>query len=417
MPGIQPPRPEDDFGGYAAFDGEDERRRRNRKVARYAVPVAIAGLAAATIGLGTALATTGGGPSLPKLTPAQLIAKMASARAETVSGSVRVNADLGLPAGLLGSGAAGALGGGSGPASHLTELLFGTHTLRVAADGPTRERLSLGDAGSQYSVVRDGSQLWTYDSADHSVQHATGLSTTGHGAPATVPATPADAASQVLKALAPTTAVTVDGSAEVAGQAAYELVLTPKQSGSTVGSVRVAVDAANGVPLSFTVLPAGGGGPIVDIAWTQVDFARPAASEFDFTVPKGAHVTQAKPGADHARTGQVIPGMPGAFAGGKGSAAHGKQAGTVIGKGWTSVAELRVPAAALNGKAPKNGKSTGGQSPNALLGTLGKPVKGAFGSGTVISTRLVNVLVTDNGGVYAGAVTPSALVKAADAAK
>jgi hypothetical protein len=34
----------------------------------------------------------------------------------------------------------------------------------------------------------------------------------------------------------------------------------------------------------------------------------------------------------------------------------------------------------------------------------------------VTSTRLVNVLVTRDGGVYAGAVTPSALVKAADAA-
>lgn len=42
---------------------------------------------------------------------------------------------------------------------------------------------------------------------------------------------------------------------------------------------------------------------------------------------------------------------------------------------------------------------------------------GRFGSGTVFSTRLVNALVTDDGRVYAGAVTKDALVKAADAAK
>ena len=42
---------------------------------------------------------------------------------------------------------------------------------------------------------------------------------------------------------------------------------------------------------------------------------------------------------------------------------------------------------------------------------------GKFGSGTVFSTRLVNALITDDGKVYAGAVTKDALVKAANAAQ
>ncbi|MGO4426468.1 DUF2092 domain-containing protein, partial [Streptomyces sp. MCAF7] len=44
-------------------------------------------------------------------------------------------------------------------------------------------------------------------------------------------------------------------------------------------------------------------------------------------------------------------------------------------------------------------------------------VKGDFGSGTVLSTRLVNALITDDGKVFVGAVDKNALIDAADAAK
>ncbi len=400
MSAIQPPRSDDEFAGYAGFDEEDEGRRGTRRAMRYAIPVAVAAIAAGSIGLGTALATTGGGPDLPGITAAQLVAKMAAARTDTGSGTIRVTTDFGLPSGLLNAAASQAAGTGAAPAdprTRLPQLLTGDHTLTVAADGPTRERLDVD--GSQYRVVRDGTQMWAYDAAGHSAVHATGL-TAAAQPQGDAPVTPAQAAGQVLKALSPTTAVTVDGTAEVAGRAAYELVLTPKQTGSTIGSVRVAVDAAKGVPLSFSVLPASGGDPVVDIAWTRISFARPAASTFAFTPPHGTHVTQAPHGTAHhpaAHRPSGVPALPGAAG----------DAAKVIGKGWSAIAELHVPQGRTNGhKAPS--------VPEGLAGSFGKPVKGAFGSGTVISTRVVNVLITDRGGVYAGAVTPSALVAAAD---
>jgi hypothetical protein len=52
-----------------------------------------------------------------------------------------------------------------------------------------------------------------------------------------------------------------------------------------------------------------------------------------------------------------------------------------------------------------------------FLGSLGDQVSGTFGKGTVFSTRLVNALITDDGKVYAGAVTKDALVKAANEGK
>jgi hypothetical protein len=54
---------------------------------------------------------------------------------------------------------------------------------------------------------------------------------------------------------------------------------------------------------------------------------------------------------------------------------------------------------------------------SALLNGFGSKVSGSFGTGTAVHTRLVNALLTDKGTLYVGAVTQSALVQAADAAK
>ncbi|MEU1627808.1 DUF2092 domain-containing protein [Streptomyces sp. NPDC020096] len=417
MAPIQPPQPERDFGGYAGFEGDSDGFPRSRKVVRYGVPVAIAGVAAATIGLGTALASTGGGPSLPHITAEQLLDKIATSKVQTVSGSVQVTTNLGLPDGLLGGAMGGATGGGAGPfgqhgggkggsggsaadpQAKLTELLSGSHTLRVAADGPDRQRVSIVDNTSEYTVVHNGDQMWAYDSASNAVYHQTGqrgAKGEHHAEDKNLPATPQEAVKQALKNVGPTTSVSVDGTAEVAGQHAYQLLIKPKQADSTVDSIRVAVDADNGVPLKFTLTPKGGGAAAVDIGYTKVDFGKPAASTFGFSVPKGAKVTEGKD------NGQ-----------GRGAQDHGGMSGlNVIGKDWDSVAELKSADGQLpSGKGDKAGESK--TSAQGLLGSFGHRVKGAFGTGTVINTRLVNVLITDKGAVYAGAVNQDALVKAA----
>jgi outer membrane lipoprotein-sorting protein len=414
MAPIQPPQPERDFGGYAGFEGDgSDAFPRSRKVVRYGVPVAIAGVAAATIGLGTALASTGGSPSLPNITAEQLLDKIATSKVQTVSGSVQVTTDLGLPDGLLNGAVGGAAGGGgpfgqhggkgggatADPQAKLTELLSGTHTLRVAADGPDRQRVSIVDNTAEYTVVHNGDQMWAYDSASNSVYHQTADKGAQHGhrthRDEQLPATPQEAVRQALKNVGPTTSVTVDGTARVAGQQAYQLLIKPKQADSTIDSIRVAVDAANGVPLRFTLTPKGGGAAAVDIGYTKVNFGKPAASTFDFSVPKGARVTEGKDNGEN-----------------KGAQDHGGLSGlNVIGKDWNSIAELKSEG----GQLP-SGKGGQSESVQGLLGSFGHQVKGSFGSGTVINTRLVNVLITDKGAVFAGAVNQNALVKAADSA-
>ena len=420
-----------------------ELRAGRRKAARYVVPIAVAGVAAATIGLVPALATSGD-PDLPDVTAQELIEKIAASDTQQLSGNVKISTDLGLPSfggDMAGGFAPGGSGGGgedgkgsaADPQSKLMELASGTHTLRVAADGPDKQKLSILDDAAEYSLIHNGNDVWAYDSKSNEAYHSDHAKSAGKapgdsgkkglpkGLPKDVPSTPKELAKEALKAVDSTTSVKVDGTAQVAGRDAYRLVIKPQQSGSTVGQITVAVDAKTGTPLKFTLTPSSGGSAVVDAGFTKVDFGKPAASTFDFTPPKGAKVTEgddAKSGSDarsKARSEAEKHGFKGGELRGKGFKGKEDLNGlNVIGEGWNSIAELKLPG----GQGLPTGGS-GAASPDAqrLLDSFGDKVTGEFGSGTVFKTRLVNALITEDGKVYAGAVTKDALVKAANAAK
>ncbi|MFE7031568.1 outer membrane lipoprotein carrier protein LolA [Streptomyces sp. NPDC057621] len=409
-------------------DEADDRRGGRQKAARYVVPVAVVGVAAATIGLVPAFAGSGD-PDLPKVSAQQLIEKIAASDVQQLSGTVKISTDLGLPdlGGLESSLGGAATGGGrdgssADPSSKLMELASGTHTLRVASDGEDKQKLSLLDKAAEYSVIHNGDEVWAYDSKSNEAYHVKDAAASSDsaekgakGRSGDVPATPKELAEEALKASDDTTSVTVDGTARIAGRDAYKLLIEPKQSGSTVGAISIAVDAKTGLPLKFTLTPASGGAAVVDAGFTKVDFSRPAASTFDFTPPKGAKVTEgdeSKSGGPAGR-GDVDKGDKARPGSGKGGEDLGKefQGLNVIGEGWSSIAQFDTGGEGLPSE------NAGGGDAGRFLDSLGDQVSGEFGSGTVFSTRLVNALITDDGKVYAGAVTKDALVKAADAAK
>ncbi|MER5767810.1 DUF2092 domain-containing protein [Streptomyces sp. NPDC001985] len=437
----------------SALTTEEDRDRGpvRRKAARYFVPVAVAGVAAATIGLVPALAASGD-PDLPEISAQELVEKIAASDTEQLSGTVRITTDLGLP--LDGLGDLGGLGdnftpkGGAeeggetsaaAPEEKLMRLATGSHTLRVAVDGPDRQKLSILEDNAEYSIIRDGAEVWAYDSASNEAYHAKKDGARAHergkadGKDLSV--TPKELADQVLKAAAgSSTSVTVDGTAQVAGRDAYQLAVRPQQSGSTIGSIKIAVDASTGTPLKFSVNPASGGKAAVDVRFTKVDFSRPAGSTFDFTPPKGTKVTEA---GQEGRAGKDGPAGPGEqrlkelekelgkdlekdlgklekHAGGPGGLPGGGL--NVIGEDWTSIAVFDAPGGAASGAAKGADGDVPAEAKN-FLDSLGDQVSGDFGTGTIFKTRLVNALMTDDGKVYAGAVTQDALVKAANADK
>ncbi|MER5812546.1 DUF2092 domain-containing protein [Streptomyces sp. NPDC002033] len=396
----------------------------SRKAARYAVPVAVAGIAAATAAMVPAFANAGG-PDLPKVTAQQLIEKVAASDVQQLTGTAKLSTDLGLPtlaSGLLGGG--GIAGGSADPQDKVAQLANGTHTFRVAADGPDRQKLTFLDGRDEYTLVHNGTDVWGYDSKSNEAFHekADGKDA-GRGPDKKTAdrlgASPQQLAQDLLKQAGPTTDIAVGDTAQVAGRDAYQLVLKPKQSGSTIGSVQIAVDAKNGVPLRVQVLSSQGGKPIAEAGFSQVSFTKPGADTFAFTPPKGAKVTEgaaegARKGQEHGKDFKALESFPGLDAL-TGAGAGGKGDVKVLGEGWTTVARIDTGAGKNLGdlqndkNAPKEAKQ--------FMDSLGDKVSGKFGQGRIFSTRVVNALITDDGKVYVGAVTKDQLVKTADSAK
>jgi hypothetical protein len=169
---------------------------------------------------------------LPTRTPQELLVDLQQARVDGLSGTVVERADLGIPA----------IPGADGrDDEELTSLVSGTHTLRVRYSAPDKARLAVLGTYSEYDIIRNGKDVWTWSSKDNAATHRT-VTAEPDITPSETPRTPEEAASRVLKALEPTTTVTSDSSVEVAGRAAYELVLDPNDANSLISQVRIAID-------------------------------------------------------------------------------------------------------------------------------------------------------------------------------
>lgn len=351
--------------------------------ARWAVPASVLVIVGAAVGLAPIVA--GASPTLPPKTAAELLAAVGSADSRPFSGTVVETARLGLPA----------MPETHGGSTSLQSLVAGSHTARLWFAGPDKARFALVGDLAETDVVRNGRDVWVWTSSTNTAQHATLPAGSHDATPApTPPVSPQEAARRALAAVDPTTVVSVDGSAQVAGRPAYELVLQPRDARSLVGEVRIAVDSATSLPLRVEVFAAGANDPAFETGFTSVSFSRPHDSVFRFSPPPGAKVEQlTRPGGARDKTP---------------SAASKRTGGgpTVIGKGWTAVAVMR-------------GVDLSAASSNRELATLMRattPVSGPFGTGKLLRTKLVSVLLLDDGRAFVGAVGPAVLEQAAASA-
>lgn len=349
------------------------------RLLRWGVPVAAA---AAVAVVATGVLTAEADPPLPAKTAAQLLVDLQGAKVDGLSGTVVQDSELGLPA-LPTSGP------GADSTSPLS-LLTGSHTLRVWYAGEDRQRLALLGRLGETDLIHNGRDVWMWSSGSNSATHYT-LPAGKMGEEPTVPAplTPQQAAEQALAAIDPTTAVSTDGTRSVAGRDAYELVLAPKDTRSLIGQVRLAVDAETSVPLRVELFGrASSDGPAFSVGFTKVSFEVPGAEQFRFSPPPGAKVTE----------GSLPAGKPPAGAGpDKAGGAY-----RTVGTGWTTVV-------VVDGMSPAADPTGSGA---AILDQL-RRVSGSWGSGRLMTSRLVTVLFTDDGRMIAGSVPPELLYAAA----
>ena len=399
--------------------------------ARWAVPAVVAvGVTAAFAGPTLVAAAGDGGP--PDITAEQLLAAVAAAEPTPVTGTVVYTARLGLPELPIEQM------GGADPLA----LLGGSSTMRVWTDGTERSRVALLGSTSEYSVVRDGAEAWTYSSADDEVVHyaldaedqarydaladqvAAGETPVAGDLP-----TPEEAARAVLAKADETSIVTLDAHTTVAGRDAYQLVVTPRGDGTLVERVVVAVDAETSMPLRVqawsTQDPQT---PALEVGFTDVAFTSPDDAVLAFSAPAGASTREvvvplpsdaelmaAHADADVSADGSPVP----------------PEGVTVTGTGWERVVEVSGldvaslvagdPAALAT--VPGSERTIGSESGQDLIAefapTDGSGAPGSFDldtsalyeqlttevdGGRALSSALLSILVTDDGRVLVGAV-------------
>jgi outer membrane lipoprotein-sorting protein len=355
--------------------------------ARWAVPaagVAVTAVVVAALQIPAAQAT----PNLPARTPAQLLAELSS--------------DAALPQ----------LPQAGSPTS-LSSLITGSHTIKIYYQDPGHFRLAIPQPESEIDVIRNGATGWLWNSSENSVTKFELSAAHGKAKQLpTPPLTPQQAANQVLKQVGKTTIVSVEANVMVAGEPCYQLVLAPKDDRSLIGKVTIAIDGKYGVPLRVQVFAKGAADPAFQFGFTALQFVAPASANYDFTPPSGASVTVENLASHSGKSGP------------------GQQSGTsgfgVYGSGWLSVVELPqkdlMQGLGTNGGSSGTAPATGGSSPagvmggdsqavlSALVGSA-KPVHGAWGSGTLLTSSMFSMLMT-GGEVYIGAVEPSVLYSA-----
>jgi outer membrane lipoprotein-sorting protein len=374
--------------------------------ARWVVPATGVAVTAAVIA-GLQIPSAQASPTLPARTPAQLLAEVSTdASLPPLTGTMVETTDLGLP--QLPQ---------VGNATSLSSMLTGSHTMKIYYQDARQFRVSIPQPESEIDLIRNGGTAWLWNSTENSVTKFA-LPADGKGKAAglksqlpSTPLTPQQAANELLKAVGKTTVVSVEANVMVAGEPSYQLVLAPKDDRSLVGKVTIAIDAKYGVPLRVQVFAKGADSPAFQFGYTAIQFTAPAAANYDFTPPPGATVN-------------VVSGSDGS-----GKSAGGKESDAGFGSygtSWLTVAELpqqdlmqgigagglkSASAAAPTGNGPAG--VVGGDSQAVISNLIGaaKPVHGAWGSGTLLTTSLFSMLMT-NGEVYIGAVEPSVLYAA-----
>jgi len=255
--------------------------------------------------------------------------------------------------------------------------------LWIAKDG--RARLELDNEKGDTNVVWDGTTVTIYDAAENSVLRYTPKhqGTTGaereHGE-----APPVAKIEEAIAKLQKHVNVSGATPANVAGQPAYTVRVSPQEGGSLIGGAELSFDAGTGVPLRAAVYSSTSSAPVIELAADEISYGPVSSSVFQISPPPGAKVQTLELEKGHHAS--------------KPSSSDEAPEVTTHGKGITGVEVLRAKA----------GKSSGGSS----LEDLPKVKLPNGVSASELRTALGTVLTFERAGsryVVAGALDPAAV--------
>jgi len=310
----------------------------------------------------------------------------------------------------------------------LVEIISGTHEARIYVDGPDKLRVQVLDPMSERSMIVNGDTVWFYDDDKQAAQYMTvdvaELEAKAEEYEAENSAeieqkiadlpfdinNPAEVADYLLAEASEYSEITVGADQNVAGQAAYELIATPLATETTVDYVSVAIDAETGMALNVKVVAKGQTEPAMEIGFTSIDYSTPAASVFEFNPSSDVTVTEMEMPEEFTIDGETYTReeLEAELEANKLTEAEYEQKKAefeasenmpeVIENGWASVVEMK-----LTEDMPVD------MFDSELFSGITEQVDGGF----VITTSLVNMLITDDGRVLAGAVTTDYLLEIA----
>jgi outer membrane lipoprotein-sorting protein len=296
------------------------------------------------------------------------------------------------------------------------ELIAGTHKIRVYAS-TEGTRVQILDPMKQRDLIVNKDEFWFYDS-----RKATAITGTFDMQvdQADVDKAEADAeaklaeyaasiqldisnpeaiANYLMEQIGETTSVSVGKDHMVAGRTAYQLIAQPKASNSLIESVVVSVDSETGMVLDVKVYSVEQEEPAMHVGFESISFEVPAASTFTFTPPAGTTVETFEAPAEleaeleklQAEGASMTEEQKLSYKAELELKYADQPKPEQIGQGWESVMYL----SAIPSEVPME------LLENELFADLMTTVSG----GKVFSTPVLNVLITDSGEVYAGAVT------------
>jgi outer membrane lipoprotein-sorting protein len=188
-------------------------------------------------------------------------------------------------------------GGGSGELLSSPLVTGGSGRMWIAKGG--RVRLELQSEKGDTQVLYDGPTVSIYDASSNTLYRYTippheGGAGESSGSGSTTADHEAPSVAKIEEAISHLDHVNISGATptDIAGQAAYTVRVSPKETGSLIGGGELSWDATNGVPLRAAIYSSTSSSPTIELAASSISYGPVAASVFEFTPPSNAKIEE-----------------------------------------------------------------------------------------------------------------------------